>query len=242
MADFQVPKNIINNIKEYFSLPHTNEPCGAICVVKGKFKFYPLSNESEIADTFSPNPIQYTRIVRNLFMLVHGHDDNCIPSEHDILQCNVHGIPYLIFNLQNYEYSVQWPTNYISLTGKQYKFGVNDCFEAARKWYLLHEVPIDPRKHWVDDWWDLGLTYIEDEVSNWGFVPTNTLEYGNLITFAMDSEGISNHLGVYIDNDEFFHHAANRLSCIENLYPIWGPCINGIYKYENSDFRGFSRR
>jgi proteasome lid subunit RPN8/RPN11 len=242
MADFQVPEDILTKIKTYFSLSHSNEPCGALCIVKGKLRFYPIENHSTVPDTFSLDPVQYTRVIRHVCMIVHGHSNNCIPSEHDIIQSNIHGIPYLIFNLQNYDYDIVWPDAYINLSGKSYKFGVNDCFEAARKWYMIHGLVFDIRKNWEDDWWEKGFDYFKAEISAWGFVPTEHLEYGNLITFSMGSSGIDNHLGIYIDNDEFFHHAANRLSCRENLYPTWGEHITGIYKYENSNFRGFSRR
>lgn len=242
MADFLLPEDLTYKITEYLSGNFDNEPCGLLIIRRGKLDFIPINNNSNEPDTFSLDPIKYTNFNRVTYMIVHGHSDNCIPSEHDIIQCNIHNKPYLIFNLLNKEYSVQWPINYYNICGKPYIFGSSDCFEAAHKWYLLHDLVLPTRSYeWKDDWWESGEDYITNEISNWPFKETNTLEYGNLLIFSMGSGGIPNHIGIYQDEDIFFHHAVNRLSCMENLYPIWGKYIVGIYKYENSDIRRLSR-
>ena len=242
MADFQLQGDLIDKIKSYFSQAHENEPCGALVIQRGRLNFFPIANFSTEKDTFSFDPVQYTKLIRYTYMIVHAHDDNCIPSEHDILQCDLHNKPYLIFNLLNFDYTVLWPKNYTKLCGKTYQFGVNDCFEAAHKWYLVHDVVMPTRRHqWKDDWWINGEDYIAKELADWPFKPVQDLKYGDLLVFSMDSAGTPNHLGVYVDNDDFFHHAANRLSCIENLNPIWGKHIIGIYRYENSSIRGLPR-
>ena len=45
-------------------------------------------------------------------------------------------------------------------------------------------------------------------------------------------ENVPNHCGVYLGDDIFYHHAENRLSCRENLYPFWKQYITGIYRHE----------
>jgi cell wall-associated NlpC family hydrolase len=51
------------------------------------------------------------------------------------------------------------------------------------------------------------------------------------LIFTMGAN-VPNHCGVYTGNDIFFHHAVNRLSCRENLYPLWKKYLTGIYRYE----------
>ena len=242
MADFQLQDDILHKIKQDFSRNHANEPCGVLFIQRGRLNYVSLDNLSSQKDTFSLDPIQWAKYGRYTYMIVHGHDDNCVPSEHDVLQCNVHNKPYLIFNLQNFEYSVTYPDNYNKLCGKNYIFGTQDCFEAAHRWYLVHDIVMPTRrKQWKDDWWEEGLDYISEELKDWPFVPVQDLKYGDLLVFAMDSK-IPNHLGIYLDSDDFFHHAANRLSCIENLNPIWGKHIIGIYRYEACYTGGIPRR
>ncbi len=43
------------------------------------------------------------------------------------------------------------------LYGRDYEFGVNDCFEAARDYYLSTGLDIPNRPLFEDDWWDKGL-------------------------------------------------------------------------------------
>jgi len=242
MADFQLPDVITNKIKDYFSKSFNNEPCGLLIIKRGNLDFVPIDNNSTEPDTFSLDPVTYTRYLRVIYMIVHAHDNNCIPSEHDIIQCNLHNKPYLIFDLSNFNYTVIWPENYSKLCGKPYIFGTNDCFESAHKWYLVHGLVMPTRRYeWKDDWWKLGEDYISRDIQEWPFIPVDTLQYGDLLTFSMESNNIPNHLGIYIDQDEFFHHAFNRLSCVENLYPTWGKYIVGIYRYEKSNIRRLPR-
>ena len=42
---------------------------------------------------------------------------------------------------------------------------------------------------------------------------------------------VNNHCGVYLGNDIFYHHAEERLSCRENLYPRWHKWLVGAYRY-----------
>ena len=53
----------------------------------------------------------------------------------------------------------------------------------------------------------------------------------DLLIFQI-SENVPDHCGVYLGNDIFFHHAENRLSCREHLYPLWGKKIVGIYRHD----------
>ena len=52
----------------------------------------------------------------------------------------------------------------------------------------------------------------------------------DVITFCVDAE-VANHCGVFLGNDVFYHHAVNRLSCRENLYPFWVKYIHKVYRY-----------
>ena len=239
MVDFQPQSDIIDKCRVW--LMHqtgAEEPVAAILLKKGKVKLVPLTN-------FSDDPVNYfvlgedfakIQLQGEVIYVIHGHANNCIPSEYDIAACNSCNIPYIVFNRDDGSYSTIKPSNYRSLSGINYEFGTNDCFETARNWYLMHGVPIPERKDWLDDWWLQGHDYIKDLDKVWPFVPAEGLEYGTLITFAVESE-VENHLGVYLDNDLFFHHAVDRMSCKENLYPFWGQFIRNIYKYEGSDIK-----
>ena len=119
------------------------------------------------------------------------------------------------------------------LYGRDYEFGVNDCFEAARDYYLSTGLDIPNRPLFEDDWWDKGLNYFTDDyIASWGFKRIEgNMQKGDLIIFTIQAN-IPNHCGVYLGNDIFYHHAEHRLSCRENLYPLWKKSITGVYRYE----------
>jgi proteasome lid subunit RPN8/RPN11 len=236
MVDSQVPNDIISKCIQWLkTCKDSKEPCAAVQVRKGKSYLVPLENVSTDPENYFLTGQDYSRLslTGEILYIVHAHPDNCIPSKYDIAACNAINIPYIVFDRKTLEHTLIVPSTYKTLSGIEYKFGVNDCFEACRNWYLAHGIPISPRKNWIDDWWLQGHDYIKHVTKDWPFVETTSLEYGNLITFAVEHEK-ENHMGVYLENDCFFHHAEHRLSCKENLYPFWGRHIKKVYKYEGS--------
>jgi len=236
-----VQKDLIDSITNWLvALESDNEPCGAVQLKKGKARFIPITNVSEDpVDYFQLDPIEFSKLnlTGEILYIVHAHQDNCVPSEYDIDCCNVIKIPYLIFDRTNLSFCTIFPEDYKTLSGREYEFGVTDCFEACRDWYAAHGIYLAPRlQNWQDDWWLLGQDYLADLSETWPFKPAQGLRYGDLITFAIGSD-IENHIGVYYEKDCFFHHAVDRLSCKENLYPFWGEHIKKVYRYEGSDIQ-----
>ncbi|NDD83001.1 hypothetical protein EBZ38_01785 [bacterium] len=241
MVDSPPLEGILDNIKSWLKTYNDPaEPCGIIYLKKGKLTFIPIKNvSSSKEDNFELDHKEFTKysLTGDILYIFHAHLNNCIPSEYDIVACNSIKIPYIIFNRDSLEYTIVQPDNYKGLLGREYVFGKKDCFEAARDWYLRHDVLLEPRhEEWVDDWWLKGYTYIEDELSKLPFKKVDIPEYGDLLTFAVNHK-VCNHLGVYLENDLIFHHAHNRLSCRENIYPFWGEFIKGIYRYEKYNIR-----
>ena len=84
-----------------------------------------------------------------------------------------------------------------------------------------------------DDWWDKNLDYFTKEIiADWKHEPIELedIEPNDVLIFQMMSPK-NNHCGVYLGNDIFYHHAVNRLSCRESLYPAWHKSLTGAYRY-----------
>lgn len=242
MEDFQLPEDIKHDIVKSFE--KDIESCGFIFLCKGKLKYIPTKNVSDSPrENFIIDPKVYSKysLLGDILFIVHTHPDNTVPSEYDMQACNALGIPYIIYSCSTLEHSITYPKNYKHLLGRTYEFGVKDCFEAARDWYLAHNVYISKRGEWEDDWWLVGKDYLSDEMQDWPFKKVNNLKYGDLVTFAVGHEK-ENHMAIYLDNDVIFHHAVNRLSCRENMYPMWGKCLRNIYRYEKGDITRTSWR
>ena len=79
---------------------------------------------------------------------------------------------------------------------------------------------------------DKDLNYFCDEIiKQWGGKPVTDPEINDVLIFQT-ATNVPNHCGVYLGKDMFFHHAVNRLSCRESLYPMWAKHLVGIYRYE----------
>ena len=49
---------------------------------------------------------------------------------------------------------VQPENNLTNLYGREYEFGVADCFEAMRDYLKAQNIEIPPRALFEDDWWE----------------------------------------------------------------------------------------
>lgn len=228
---------MIHDIKEHFDKEYPKEACGIIGIVKGKKRWFPCKNVAKSEEDFILSSEDWFRIKRSsdIFAIVHNHIDySNSPSQNDINNCNALGIPYYIFSYPDMDLNVVEPEqNFNPLIGREYKFGVTDCFEAMRDWLLKEGIAIPKRAAFEDDWWLKGLDYFTEEtISLWGFKKVESPKRNDLLVFAVE-DSLGNHCGVYLDNDIFFHHAENRLSCRESLYPFWGKYIIGIYRHES---------
>lgn len=229
---------MIEEIREHFEAEYPREACGLIGVVKGKKKYFPCENVAEDEDDFIMSSSDYMKYKRSMDIIgiVHNHPDATNePSNADIDNCNALGIPYYIFSYPDMELNIVEPKiNTNPLLGREYSFGVADCFEAMRDWLAVENIHIPPRDLFEDDWWLKGLDYFtEENIKNWKHKKVETPKKNDVLIFQINAS-TPNHCGVYLGNDVFFHHAVNRLSCRESLYPFWIEHIVGIYRYDNS--------
>lgn len=228
--------NQLKEIEEHFEKWYPQEGCGVLAAVKGKTTWFPCDNVAEGENDFIIDSKQYINIGHrsDIIGIVHSHPDGTTePSENDIKYCNAVGIPYYIFSYPEMDMEILQPirTNK-SLYGREYEFGVNDCFEAARDYYILKGLEIPNRPPFEDDWWEKDLDYFTDEyIGTWGFKKIeDNMQKGDLLIFTINAL-VGNHCGVYLGDDIFYHHAENRISCRENIYPFWKKYISGVYRY-----------
>lgn len=228
---------MIDEIEKHFEKEYPREGCGVIAVVKGKKRFFPCENLAENNENFILSSKDWFRIKQqaDIIAVVHSHPDSSNkPSQTDINNCNAIGLPYYIFSYPEMDLNIVEPVkNFTPLLGREYEFGVRDCFEAMRDWLAEENIHIPPREPFEDDWWEKeNLNYFSEEnISRWGFKKVSELKKNDLLIFQVEAS-VPNHCGVYLSNDIFFHHAVNRLSCRENLYPFWAKHIVGIYRHE----------
>ena len=226
----------LSAIEDHFRSWYPKEGCGVIGDVKGKSKWFPCENLAEEEEDFVMNPDDFHRVSlkSDVIAIVHSHiHSSPEPSYNDIKYCNALGIPYYIFSYPNMELEILKPKKVVNeLAGREYEFGIFDCLEAVRDFYSQKlSINLKRREAYLDDWWEHGEDYFTPEhIKEWGFHQVEDLKENDVLIFSMGAK-IGTHCGVYLDEDIFFHHAVNRLSCKENLYPLWKKHLTGIYRY-----------
>lgn len=229
---------MIDEIRNHFEDEYPREGCGIIGIVQGKKKWFPCKNVAENEDDFIMCSIDYMKVKSkaDIFAIVHSHPDATNEaSQGDINNCNALGIPYYIFSYPDMELNILEPEKKVNdLFGREYEFGVTDCFEAMRDYLASQDINIPRRDAFEDDWWKKDLDYFtEDTIKQWNHSKVDNLQPNDVIIFSIESK-VGNHCGVYLGNDIFYHHAENRLSCRESLYPFWAKYLTGIYRYDKA--------
>lgn len=223
-------------IEAHFKDNYPREGCGVLAAVKGKIEWFPCRNVAEDDNDFVIDSKQYIDIGHraDITAIVHSHPDaSCEPSENDIKYCNSLGIPYWIFSYPEMELNIIKPVRETkALYGREYEFGVTDCFEAMRDYLASENINIPARAAFEDDWWEKSLDYFTDEIiKDYGYTKVEgNMKPNDVIIFTINAK-VGNHCGVYLGDDIFYHHAENRVSCRENLYPFWKKYISGVYRH-----------
>ena len=236
MEHFRAVINLDKEIEQHFKECYPREGCGVVAIVKGRKRWFPLRNEAKDNDHFSINPYDFLAISRkyDIFSIVHSHPDvPCTPSRADIVHCNALGVPFTIYSYPSMSRADLQPTRKASeLIGRDYEFGVTDCLSLAIEYYQkVLGISLPARKEYKDNWSELGEDYITDEeLKYWGFVPVDNYQKHDILIF--ENNGVNMHIGIALDGDTFLHHAINRLSCRENLYPFWAKSLVRVYRYE----------
>ena len=224
-------------IVDHFNTEYPREGCGVIGIQKGKSKWFPCKNVAEDDDDFIIDSTEYIRInsISDIVAIVHSHPDaSPEPSETDVKQCNGLNLDYYIISIPEIKlHHLQPNRRDLPLIGREYEFGVTDCFSLVQSYYGKFEIDM-PRYAFEDDWWEKGLDYFGDlweQYEGWNEVTDGSLLKHDLLYFNVQSH-VPNHCGVYLDDDLFLHHAVNRLSCRELLYPFWGKFKTKILRNE----------
>ena len=228
---------MLEDIRSHFEDAYPREACGVVGIVKGKKRWFPCRNVAEGYEDFVMCSEDWFRIRQqaDVLAIVHSHPDaSSEASENDINNCNALQVPYWIFSYPEMDLNkVEPETVQNTLIGREYAFGILDCFEASRDWLIEKaNITIPARAPFEDDWWERDLDYFtEERIRGWNLVKVDEAQEHDVLVFSVEAE-VGNHCGVYLGNDVFFHHAVNRLSCRESLYPFWVKHLIGIYRYE----------
>lgn len=240
-------------IEAHATAEYPREACGLIVVVKGRERYWPCRNlAAKPGEHFRLDPDDYAAAedAGAVTTIVHSHpDEAAAPSEADRVQCEAHGLPWLIVAVHGGKVagSAQIePCGYQApLVGRRWSHGILDCWALCRDWYARErgiELPDPPR---ADDWWNDGHSdlYAEPALEAVGFRTVgrsgdlHMAEWraGDLILMQIRSRNlVPNHAGIYLGDGQMLHHLHGRLSSRDVFGGYWLETTTRVMRHKDS--------
>lgn len=203
-------------------LPAANLHAGAA----GEDRFVLDPDAWAAADTFG-----------EVLAVVHSHPNaSANPSMADRVMCERSGLPWLI---------VGWPSGVMveldpvgfraPLEGREFHFGVLDCYTLVQDWYL-RELKIElPDFERADGFWERGEHLYREGLAAAGFevVQTSEPQVGDGLLMRVASPDVDNHAAVYVGDGYMLHHLYGQPSRKERWDWPWQRRTTAVVRHRS---------
>lgn len=199
------------------------ESAGLVIEVAGKAIYRPCRNTSPDSTLATPDPQDMAEAedAGRMLGFIHSHPDgNITPSPTDRASCERMGLPWWIVEPRGSWARIDPVSR--PLVGRQFSFGVDDCWALCRDYYAREEGWALPDFTREEGFWEIGFEPHLYHLASAGFeiVDRGGLRAGDGLLFRVLAPTIT-HCGVYLGEGRFWHHLEGRLASRESLSPAW---------------------
>ncbi len=215
------------------------ESVGLLLNIKGKERYYPCNNLALTNhQCFILDPEDYVKAdsIGSITAIIHSHPITPpTPSQADKVSCEQSNLPWHIVNPKTEKWASLQPTGYKApLIGRQWVWGVTDCWSLVRDYYKEQkkiELLDYERSMLPEDF--LKNPLFEKYAERTGFrelKQNESLEQGDVLLMSILHPTL-NHVAIFL-GDMVLHHLADRLSCREPYSEWLLKCTGKRYRYD----------
>ncbi len=221
---------------------YPREACGLIVAKNRKEVYVPCRNMATTpSEHFVMSPEDYANAeeIGKVIGLFHSHPNaRPTPSDADKTACETMGVPWHIASVYKdvdaegqvkvtAEHAFK-PTGWKApLIGREFSFGVLDCFTLVQDWYEQELGIKMPTPERTDKFWERGEDLYMENVAKWGFTPIEgPIQRGDVIMMQIRST-VVNHAAVYLGDELgvgssiILHHLYGHLSSRDVYGGYW---------------------
>lgn len=182
---------------------------------------------------FSIDPKDYAAYDEEILGIWHSHLELPGFSELDQQVLASDDLPWAVYCLADNSWHECDPRNTAPFEGRPFVFGVYDCYSLVSDYLRSKSVDLPdwPRGIWGE--WNTPLfSPFDDELPNYGKpVPCGSHQDGDIMLMNLgDFPSHTDHLGVFVNDKQFLHHFAGRVSRVQNFGGYWERRLNCIIR------------
>jgi proteasome lid subunit RPN8/RPN11 len=223
-----------DKFKEYAKANSPNESCAVLFIKQGKEEIFLCNNVAlDKRRNFIIDPLDYEAAENEgeIVAVVHSHVGSPQPSQVDLVSCETTKLKWLIYSINLDVWHEFFPSGYRApLVGRQFHFGVLDCFTLIRDYYRA-ELGLELRDfERTDESIFKTESLYEKHFESYGFKRVTELQKNDVILMQIGYKNPS-HAAIYLGEGLMLHHLRNKLSSRDVYGGFWAKNTRFFCRY-----------
>lgn len=220
--------------KEYAKAHSPNESCAVLYIDQGVEEILLCKNIAiDKKRNFIIDPLDYevAESKGQVVAIIHSHMGAPIPSQIDLVSCETTNLPWFIYSVNLDSWHEFKPSGYKApLVGRQFHFGVLDCFTLVRDYYKEELGIFLPDFERTNESIFKKESLYEKHFESYGFKRVEDLQKNDVILMQIGYKNPS-HAAIYLGDSLMLHHLRNKLSSRDVYGGFWAKNTRFFCRY-----------